>query len=347
MSSTPRLSVVMPVYNARKYVAQSVRSILAQSFGDFEFVIGDDGSDDGGSALLAELAAGDPRIRLLRRDKPSGLAASANWVVGEARAPIVAIAHADDKYEPDRLARQLAVLEQTPDAAMVGTMARGIDARGRVVQPPNLKRIAQPSSFAAFVHSSIMFRRQAFERVGGYRAEAEFWEDLDLYWRLAEQGKLLILPDVLVNYRHSEASVRERRSREWESALVRMFDSVNLHSNGNGRDGALRPKRESTRIGSRVFVARAIPFVWSGKPAPIMQGMIERMSWRPFLPALANLAFVAWAAIGPRSLRALMGGWIRLGNRSARASLQGVNSVEWDPRTQGAANYLGSTHPAP
>ena len=92
----PPLSVAMSVHNGMPYLETSVRSILAQTFGDFEFVIGDDGSTDGSSELLSRLAAADGRIRLLRRESKSGLAASANWVIGEARAPLVAIAHADD-----------------------------------------------------------------------------------------------------------------------------------------------------------------------------------------------------------------------------------------------------------
>ncbi|HEY0324667.1 MAG TPA: glycosyltransferase family A protein, partial [Allosphingosinicella sp.] len=100
MSATPAVSVVLPVHNGRDFVETSIRSVLAQDFTDFELVVGDDGSDDGTDEVLAKLAAEDVRIRLLRRPSKSGLARSANWVISEARAPLVAIAHADDIYDP-------------------------------------------------------------------------------------------------------------------------------------------------------------------------------------------------------------------------------------------------------
>src|SRR4030095_13748281 len=126
----------MPVSNGMPFIDESVASIVAQSFGDFELVIGDDGSDDGTSQILGDWARRDTRIRVVRRDRKWGLAASANWVISMAKAPIVAIAHADDVSHPDRLGRQIALLDANPDVAAIGALARGIDADGRWVHPP-------------------------------------------------------------------------------------------------------------------------------------------------------------------------------------------------------------------
>ena len=174
MTAMPALSVVLPVHNGMPYVEESVRSLLAQTFADFELVIGDDGSSDGTSAVLARLAAQDARIRVLRREAPSGLAHSANWLVRETRCPIVAIAHADDRSYPERFARQMAILRGAPDIDLVGTLWDGIDEEGRQVRPGDFWRLLKRSPFAPFSHSSIMFRRASFERAGGYRPQAEY-----------------------------------------------------------------------------------------------------------------------------------------------------------------------------
>ena len=234
MISAPRLSVVMPVHNGMPFIGESVASIVAQSFGDFELVLGDDGSDDGTSETLTDWARCDPRIRIVRRDRKSGLAASANWVVSMSRAPIVAIAHADDVSHPDRFDRQIALLDAYPDVAAIGTLAQGIDASGRRVHPPSYWGLVPRSPFAPFSHSSIMMRRASFDLAGGYRAEAEYWEDLDLYWRLLRAGRILVIPQALASYRYSAQFAEHYHWPGWN----RFRYHAGVHRSGPGRHGA-------------------------------------------------------------------------------------------------------------
>ena len=102
----PRVSVVMPVRDAGPYLEASLRSILDQSFTDFELVIRDDGSVDGSTEILRDWAARDPRIRLHIGERPLGPAESSNWVVRHSTAPFVARMDADDISHPDRLRRR-------------------------------------------------------------------------------------------------------------------------------------------------------------------------------------------------------------------------------------------------
>ena len=334
----PAVSVVLPVHNGRDFVERSVRSVLAQDFTDFELVIGDDGSDDGTGELVAELAAEDPRIRLLRRPTKSGLAGSANWVISEARAPLVAIAHADDIYDPSRLRRQVELLTSRPDAVMVGALADGIDAQGRLVQPPNLSALLKPSSFAPFPHTTVMFRAAAFARTGGYRAHADAWEDLDLYWRMAEQGRILVIPDVLARYRHSPVSIRERHGDRIEQALDVMYRSAALHR--EGRDWSPILGRPSPgRIHPRIFVARSWVRLWGGQRSHLLRRMLRRAALRPDFVSLQSLAFVAWATASPRSLRLILQLLGKTRNARARGRLAGLDVVEWEmaPRISGPA----------
>ena len=328
MSRTPAVSVVLPVHNGRDFVETSIRSILAQDFTAFELVIGDDGSDDGSGDVLATLAAEDPRIRLLRRETKSGLAGSANWVISQARGPLVALAHADDIYDSSRLRRQIELLARRPDAVLVGTLADGIDAQGRTVQPPNLASLTKPSSFAPFAHSTIMFRADAFSRTGGYRSHADAWEDLDLYWRMAEQGRILVIPEVLASYRHSPASIRERHGDRIEQALDVMYRSAALHR--EGRDWSpLLGQPSCGRIHPRIFVARSWVRLWEGHRSRMLGRMLRRGALRPDLVTAQSLAFVAWATASPRSLRLLLQLLGKARNAAARRKLGGVDVIEW------------------
>ncbi len=328
MSVVPSVSVVLPVHNGRDFVESSIRSILTQDFTDFELIVGDDGSDDGTGELLAKLALEDSRIRLLRRPVKSGLAGSANWVISEARAPLVAIAHADDIYHSSRLRRQVELLAQRPDAVLVGTLADGIDAQGRAVQPPNLSRLFKPSPFAPFAHSTIMFRIDAFSGAGGYRSQADAWEDLDLYWRMAGQGRILVIPEVLASYRHSGASIRERHGEKIEKALDAMYRAVALHR--EGRDWApLLGKPGRGRVHPRIFVARSWVRVWSGQRSHVLGGMLRRAEFRLDLASVQSLAFVAWATVSPRSLRLLLQMVGKARNARARRRLDGLEFLEW------------------
>jgi glycosyltransferase involved in cell wall biosynthesis len=126
MRSIPPLSVVMPVHNAIPYLDDAVESILAQSFGDFEFVILDDGSTDGSLDRLLHWADRDRRIRLLQGEMRSGPVESSNRVVRESRAALVARMDADDVARPERLELQMKALAARPEAVLVGSLSETI-----------------------------------------------------------------------------------------------------------------------------------------------------------------------------------------------------------------------------
>src|SRR3954463_6045066 len=129
------VSVVMRVHNALPYLDAAIRSILDQTFGEFEFLIRDDGSTDGSTEVLRKWAGEDRRIRLFEDRQRLGPAGSGNWIVRRATAPLVANMDADDISHPDRLRRQLQVFEDNPDVDLVGTLWTSIDHEGRPVRP--------------------------------------------------------------------------------------------------------------------------------------------------------------------------------------------------------------------
>ena len=330
---SPPLSVAMAVHDARPFVEEAIRSILGQSFRDFEFVIGDDGSSDGTGAVLARLAAEDARIRLVRRSRKSGLAGSANWVIGETRAPIVAIAHADDLSLPGRLERQLALFAE-PEVVLVGALGEGIDEAGRRVQPTAAWRLVSPSPFAPFPHSSVMMRRAAFDAVGGYRQGAEYWEDLDLYFRLAERGRILVVAEELTRVRHTRSSARLRNDAdEVYRAVDLMYRAAGHHWRGADHGPLLGARRgPGERLNPLTFVARGSIRLWSGRRPHVLRAMLRRARLRPNLVSLQALVWATWALVSPASLRWFIRRLIELRNRRARRLLAGRSVVEWRPR---------------
>jgi GT2 family glycosyltransferase len=296
--AAPRLSVVMPVRNLELYVGDAIASILGQTWSEFEFLIRDDGSTDDTRRVLREWAARDPRIRLFESDVSLGPAESSNFVVRQAAGELVARMDGDDIAHPERLRLQMAALDAHPEACLVGSLFEGIDEKGRQVRPRDRSRLAQPSPFAPFPHGSIMFRRKAFEAVGGYRADADFWEDLDLYRRMAATGSLLVLPAALYRHRSSPQSTRLTSSRRAvERAVDRMYRRVG---------GEKAPAPAGGRLVPDVFLSLGSTMLWAGRRPGVLLPLLRRGAIRFDRHSLAILGWALWADVSPRSLRLLL-----------------------------------------
>jgi glycosyltransferase involved in cell wall biosynthesis len=325
----------MPVHNALPYLDAAVESIVAQTFADFEFVILDDGSTDGSSEVLRAWARREPRIRLVESGTRLGPAGSSNRVVAEAKAPIVARMDADDVAQPDRLERQLALLDEQPDAVLIGTLWDVIDERGRKVREADRSRLLRVSPFAPFSHPTIMFRKKAFDTIGGYRAEADRWEDVDLYLRFAEAGRILVLAEPLVSVRHSSVSTRLRDGRDaFEKAMNLMYCCVAEYVRGHDYTpilGAEAGPTEGGKLMAPSFITAGSPLVWAGKRPRAFGRMATRGLLRWNKGSAVALVWAAWADLSPKSLRLFLQGFLRVRNRAARSRLAGRPWVEWKP----------------
>ena len=214
--SPPAITVAMSVYNNAPYLRAAIDSILAQTFGDFEFLIVNDGSSDGSAEIIDAFAAADPRVRPIHQEN-RGLVASLNRMIDEARAPVIARMDGDDICMPQRFERQLAFLEANPDYGVVGAWATSIDEAGNNCDNGGLD---QPTSHEEFLrslrgrplmcHPAATMRTALLRRVGGYRALYRHCEDYDLWLRLCEVTKLCSLPERLILYRYSDTQVSPR-----------------------------------------------------------------------------------------------------------------------------------------
>jgi glycosyltransferase involved in cell wall biosynthesis len=216
MSKSPQVSVVMTVWNGGKYIAESIHSILDQTFQDFELVVVDDGSTDNTCEIVETFQ--DSRLRLFRRPH-EGVLAAVKFGVSAARGRYIARLDADDISLPERIAAQVEALARNPRAVLCYTNAEifGENLFGDLsphwkaahfTRDPALLCI-QFCARCPLIHSSVMFRREAYESIGGY-PDIYPCEDYSLYTQLLRVGTFVALPAILTRYRRHAGSATAR-----------------------------------------------------------------------------------------------------------------------------------------
>lgn len=201
MSAEPRVTVLMPVYNAEATLREAMDSILAQTLTDFEFLIIDDGSTDGSAAIIRSY--NDPRIHLVQNERNLKLAATLNRGLDLARGEYVARMDADDISLPERLTRQVAFMDAHPAVGISGTWAEAFgEAHFSMPNPTDSERIRAKLLFdSALVHPAVILRPALLARHGLAYRELYPIDDYDLWQRAARVFPLANLPETLLRYR--------------------------------------------------------------------------------------------------------------------------------------------------
>lgn len=213
---TPKVSVVMTVYNGEKYLRQSVDSILNQTYRDFEFIIVDSHSTDATPLILKEYSEKNDRIKIITERRRSTPAKSRNKGIKVARGKYIAVQDADDISLPMRLEKQVEYLEKNRDVILLGTSAYIIDEGGEVIATEEVLtgddkiREVLPKKVPLY-HGSIMFRRKEVGSIGFYHEQLKYSEDHDLYLRTIKIGKIDNLPEPLYMWRLSKNTISMRK----------------------------------------------------------------------------------------------------------------------------------------
>jgi glycosyltransferase involved in cell wall biosynthesis len=225
--SAPRVTVLCVVHDGERFLRESIDSILAQSFGDFELLLVDDGSTDRTPEIFEQAARDDRRVRTLRKER-SGLTRSLNEVLDLARGEYVARQDDDDLSSRRRLEAQVNVLDARPRCAAVGCQYDWIDERGARFDRTTVPRASTAIKLAlmlrnALPHSGVTFRRDAVKALGGYDVSLPVAQDYDLWCRLALRHELANLPTVALARRDHARRVGLARRGEQVAArdLVR------------------------------------------------------------------------------------------------------------------------------
>ena len=220
----PTISVLMAIYNGAALVRETIASLQAQTFGDFELIVVDDRSTDDSVAVLR--AIGDARIRVIESPVNQGVVLARNTAFGHARGRYIAALDHDDLCHPERFARQVAYLDANPDTVLLGTAAN-IFEDGAIL-PATLAAATTPSVIEwllkienPLVWSSVMMRADAARKLDIFmRPELICAEDYDLYHRIARLGTIARLDEELMTYRRHGGGLSQRRVEELRACSV-------------------------------------------------------------------------------------------------------------------------------
>lgn len=217
----PKISVIMPAYNAEKYIAEAIDSILGQTYGDFELIILNDCSADRTEEIV--LSYDDPRIVYLKNEENLGVAATLNKGLALAKGKYIARMDADDISSPERFEKQAAYLDVQKDVAVLGTNVEIFGEAGTICTGWSATDSAQMKVDLLFAcglaHPSVMMRTEVIRELGGYDPQFNGLEDYELWCRVLEKHQITTLPDVLLRYRIHGSQVTQNPSARYLELL--------------------------------------------------------------------------------------------------------------------------------
>lgn len=222
------LTVLMPVYNAEKYLKEAIESILNQTFRDFELLIIDDGSQDSSVQIIQSFS--DKRIRLVTNEKNLGISATLNKGIELSATELIARMDADDISYPDRLKLQYEYFQQHPETALLSTSVHVVSDKKAILEIFEVDKnyIYYNINFICPIyHPTVMYRRSVIMESGGYTVP--YSEDYDLWWRLSHKYKIDHLEAILLDYRQSEKSLSNVTKKEEYDVAAREQFLRNIH----------------------------------------------------------------------------------------------------------------------
>ena len=223
----PKISVVMPAYNAEKYIGESIDSILNQTYGDFEFIIINDGSRDSTKEII--LSYSDNRIVYLENEINSGIVVTLNKGLKYATGEYIARMDADDIAVAERLEKQIEFMEKNKDVGVLGTgiciFGEDVQEQARVftTNPEQLK--AELIFNSCIAHPTVMMRSNILKNNGlSYDLEYAGAEDYNLWWKIAKVSRIATIPDLLVKYRIHSSQITKKKDEKYYKMMIKLME---------------------------------------------------------------------------------------------------------------------------
>ena len=239
-----KLSIIMPAYNAEKYIQQAIESILNQDFKDFELLIADDQSKDNTKNIISEYEEKDPRIKTFHNSENLGYLKTCNKLFALTTGDFITFQDADDWSERDRFSVQLNAFSNDPDLGLCGTCGNIVNENGEYIRDSireqnsnNIKENLKHEN--QFIGASIMITRKVYEDFGGY---IEFfdhigWEDYDWAFRISEKYKCVNLSNNTYSYRQHPQSISKTISLRKHICKDIVIFLGQQRERYNGKDG--------------------------------------------------------------------------------------------------------------
>jgi glycosyltransferase involved in cell wall biosynthesis len=215
----PRVSVIMPAFNSQAFIAESIESVLGQTFTDLELIVVDDGSIDATRDVALGYAERDSRVRVFSVASNLGISHAINVGLKEARADLIGRLDADDISVPTRFERQIEFLDRNPDVVIVGSNAVHISETGKklglsVAGPPDkatFERLRREGGITMVLDGTGLMRRSVIDLVGGYDETFASAAEVDLHCRMADYGAVISISEPLTHYRlHTGSNVHTK-----------------------------------------------------------------------------------------------------------------------------------------
>src|SRR6202012_1014946 len=225
--TTPRVTILVPVYNGALYLAETLNSLIVQTYRNFELLIIDDGSTDTSASIVNSFS--DPRIRMIQK-KNGGLCSTLNRGIEEARGEYIARSDQDDLSFPCRLEREMAVADSHPEALGMFSFNTKIGEKHKWSNTDKLTmsnriKVYDPIKDGCLLGSTMLARTSALRELGGFRQAYYPADDWDLEFRLSEQGKVLVVCEPLVTYRFHRGASTYRTFAEMQQKKYWTEDS--------------------------------------------------------------------------------------------------------------------------
>jgi len=297
----PRVSVIIPAYNAERYLRETLDSVMAQTWRDFEAVVVDDGSTDGTREIVRSY--GEP-VRLVEQAN-AGPSAARNRGVREARGELAAFVDADDVWLPEKLALQVPLFDAEGRVGLVYSRAEYMDEAGRPL-PTQQNPKPEGDVYLRLLEgncvptSSVVVRKACFEAAGGFAQDMVWAEDWHLWLRIARRHEFRVVDRVLVCHRSGGGSLSAQHEKAYLGALDALDRAV--HEADEPRVRAI-----ARRTRWRLHHAYALRLIGRGDWAAARRPLLQAWARRPL--DIKTMAVVGLSFLPSRLRRALVGGW--------------------------------------
>lgn len=218
----PNVSVIITVYNGEKYLGESIKSIITQTYDNYELIIVDDGSSDSSLEIVRSYSNQASKIKIIKNDENLGQPMSRNNAIQIARGNYIAIMDADDVAREDRLEKEVAYLDEHLNVGFVGSQAKIIDSEGRFtgeiignrgMTSYQLEWLELSRLYTSIIHPSVMFRKSVFEKLDvGYDPTYPYAQDKNLWLRMYTYAEAYVIPECLLYYRRHDGAVSKAKN---------------------------------------------------------------------------------------------------------------------------------------